>query len=183
MQKRLDALNPREVALMAIVLVLGIFAYFKYYYGPAGTKLAELDRQISEAQAQITRDSAIAAELQARTVASVRKAESDSSLKPFLDSSKRFAQVIQNLAADSQGVVTKGVTLDKAGRENELKELSLTIELEGAYPAIGAFVERLESSSMIAAIESIDLSRDHMDLTKCFAKIKIKSYLIEEATR
>jgi hypothetical protein len=172
-------LNDRECAIGFIVLGVFLFGFAKMWFLPTHDAILETSRRIDGLQKEIALNKASIEALQLRSVASVPSTASP--MKEYVTSSRHLAQVVQHLIADDSHLVTRFIGLDHSDEAKDSKDVSFNIEIVGSFPAIGGFIERLESSHLLAQVISVNVSRTGIDLDKCVAKIGVSAHLFPES--
>lgn len=179
MPKLNKKLSKRECLLGFIMLVVIVFGFFKYWYGPKNDVISEWDRKITLIQREIDQNKAVVDGLQQRIVASTRPNEKETTFKDYLQSSRRLAQVVQRLVAEDPSLDTRAINVEKIEEEKGFKQVTFKVEVVGAFPAIGSFVERLENSKVLTEVVEMNISRVDSDLEKCVGLITVVSRLFQ----
>lgn len=180
MQKQSRKLSQRECIMGFITLVVVIYGYFHYWYNGKQKSILEFEKKIALIQNEINQNKAVVDGLQKRIIASTVPGDATSPIKEYMSASKRLAQVMEKLISEDPKLMTRSIAVDKVEQQEEHKQVEINLELEGPFPAMGAFVERLESSKLLTEIKTIDISRVDSDLEKCVAKLAIVSRIYAE---
>lgn len=180
MRKQSKRLSQRECIMGFVTLAVIVYGYFTYWYSVKQKAVVEIERKISLIQNEINQNKAIVDGLQKRIIASTDPGQVSSPIKEYMSASRRIAQVVEKLIAEDPVLSTRSISIEKVEQADEHKLISFSLELVGSFPAMGAFVERLESSKVLTEIRSIDISRIESDLEKCVAKISLNSRIYSE---
>ena len=173
-------LSQREIILGYATLVVVLVGYFKFWYGVKNSEITDFNRKIDAIQVEVDRNKQVVDGLQKRMMASTIDTEAESSLKGYMLSSRSLAQFVQHLISEDTNLVTRLIQIEKAEDNADFKEVSVLVELEGSFPGIGAFVERLEGSSMLAEVTDFDIWRVEGDLEKCVGKFSVSARIFPD---
>lgn len=176
-------LNQRECVMGFVTLFVVLFAYQSYWFKPKKTALQEWDKKISLVQTEIAQNEAVVAGLQKRMVASVPGGEAPPAFNDYVNDGHRLARVVEKLISKDQGLITRQIVVEETKEGKGYKTVSFKLEIVGAFPAIGSFVERLENSRILAEVTSIDVIRMESDLENCVARIGVDARILPEEAK
>ena len=167
---------------MCSVFVLGLFYVYQHYWqSPKSADLVILNGKIAESQARVQENQALLAKLTARSPASEEVKTSHHLLDQYLKSNNHFSNVVTSIVESSKNdafLLTK-ISSDKQAPVSGYVQTLYHVEVEASFIAIGKFLERLEDSSLLTEVDSIDITRLGTEMKRCKANINLFSYVTE----
>ncbi len=165
MVERLRNLRQRDWAIIAIILTVAAGAAWWYFmYQPTQDRIAALEVEIDELEAEVARGEAARRNLPDLREA-VARLEVDR--RRFLSQIPNERELASLFASLRQTAVDTGVTFDAYnspsvddGNIDDVTELTFDLTTQGTYPETVAFLRALETLQRFTQIESIDLNLD-----------------------
>lgn len=165
MVERLRNLRQRDWAIIAIILTVAAGAAWWYFmYQPTQDRIAALEVEIDELEAEVARGEAARRNLPDLREA-VARLEVDR--RRFLSQIPNERELASLFASLRQTAVDTGVTFNAYnspsvddGNIDDVTELTFDLTTQGTYPETVAFLRALETLQRFTQIESIDLNLD-----------------------
>jgi hypothetical protein len=180
MKKPNRTLSPREIALGYVALVAVLFGLVHFFFIPQNRQLALDSKKTAELDLELKHDYQIIQASRGRSIASVEGKLKSSPMGDYIYSSRKLAQIVEQFTDGDKKLVTRMIKFENAKQSKNHKDISFTVELVGSFLSIGSFVERLESSHLLAEVASVDIVRQGADLDKCVAKVAVNTRLFPE---
>lgn len=165
MAERLRNLRQRDWAIIAIILTVAAGAAWWYFmYQPTQDRIAVLEVEIDELEAEVARGEAARRNLPDLREA-VARLEVDR--RRFLSEIPNERELASLFASLRETAVQTGVTFDAYnapsvddGNIDDVTELTFDFTTQGTYPETVAFLRALEDLQRFTQIESVDLTLD-----------------------
>jgi len=168
----------REYIFSSVLLASLLFAYSKYWHLPTRTKALELKEKVRLLHADLDKSKAALADLNTQLMA-VHDLDKDATLKPYVTSNKKLANIVNNLISEDPDLVTI-LLKSESGQSKDHQDVNFHLQIHGTFPAIGAFIDRLEHAAILAEINTLEISRNERDLDQCTADIGVHARLLTE---
>lgn len=192
MELRLDflekiKLSNREVALVSAVLIAFPFAYRQTVLRQQKASLQVLNEQINQFQNEIATKERIKADFEAAQ----GKIESSNDknlhisaemLKEYSEANRKFASVIQSIS-DEDGrdfLKVNKIETKETVTEGSLVRTKIALALDSPFVELGKFLEKIETSKMLASVASVKISRISDELKRCSATVEMNAYVAKK---
>jgi hypothetical protein len=177
LKKLSKKLSRREIILGYITLLISILGFVRFVCNPQYEAFKASFDKVEKMQTKIEHNNTLISEFEKRSIASLQTGPENSPMNEYVLSSQHLAQIIDHLITDDKHLITRMIRADKSKQEKDHTDISFKVELVGSFMSIGAFIERLENSRILAQVSSVDVMRVGSDLDKCIAKIDIDARL------
>ena len=171
--------NLRESVLISAFAV-GLLVLFQIYWvKPRSVKLEEVREKVASTRSKIQETKNLISNLGSRAPASEEAKTTQSLLDKYFTSNAKFSSVIMGVFSgakdDSFSLVR--MTSEKSSKVGGYTQTLYQLEAESTFISIGKFLERLEDSSLLTEVESIDISRLGSEMERCKANIRLFGYV------
>ncbi len=175
-----DAQLKNSKTILSVTLSLALVYCFQHYWVvPKKLKLTEVRERVVSSRTKIAEDQLALEKLISRMPAAEEMRASQHLLDQYFKSNKQFSSVITSIVDNSK---SDSFTLNRISSERQSKvsgysQTLYNLEAEASFISIGRFLEKLEDSSLLTEVESVEITRLADEMKRCKANIKLFSYV------
>ncbi len=171
-------LNLKESITLSVIALL-LMGYFHVTWTKNHLKeVADLKAKVATVSTELEKNRKLEANLKGKAPTYVEIQTSNDLLERYLKSNEKFSSIVDGIISNSNGreFLLSKMLAESQEKVNGYIQTLYKIEAEATFLSIGKFLEKLEDSSLLSEVQSVEIKRSANELRVCNVKINLLSY-------